>query len=108
MLYRNNQESEDAKNLINEYLKMILTSDETMEEQAIEYIFNTKIGRNYFAKMVYLPKFKENQNHCLSVKGFDYLFKMISLAIMSIIQEDNPNDYEDAFLLTKCLFKYYK
>jgi len=87
---------------------MILTSEETKEIQEIDYIFNTKIGRNYFAKNVYLPKFKENQNHCLSVKCFDYLYKLISSAIMSIIQEDNLNDYEDGILLTKCLFKYYK
>ncbi len=87
---------------------MILTSEETMETKEIDYIFNTKLGRSYFAKIVYLPKFKENQNHCLSVKSFDYLYKMIYSAIMNIIREDNLNDYEDAILLTKCLFKYYK
>ena len=105
------EESEEAKNTITEYLKMLLTSEEyTMDQTKIQfdYIFNTKLGRNFFAKNVYLPKFKENKIHCLSNKCFDQMFKIISSAIMSIVQEDNINDYGDAILLTNCLFRYYK
>lgn len=89
---------------------MLLTSEESSFDQNkinFDYVFNTKIGRNFFAKNVYLPKFKENKNHCLSNKNFDQMFKIISSAIMGIV-DDNLNDYEDGISLTNCLFRYYK
>ena len=97
--------------MINDYLKMILTSEESKGEKDIDYIITTKFGRSHFSKMVYLTKFKEEQNHCLSLKSFDYLFKIISSAIMSITEDNNDSNnsqLEEAVLLTKCLFKYYK
>ena len=52
---------------------------------------------------ILLKKFKENKNHCLSNKNFEQMFKIISSAIMSIV-EDNISDYNDGILLTNCLF----
>jgi len=90
---------------------MLLTSEEfLMDETKInfDFIFNTKVGRNFFAKNVYLTKFKEKKNHCLSNKNFEQMFKIISSAIMSIIVEENTKDFNDGILLTSCLFRYYK
>lgn len=87
----------------------MLTSEESSLDQNkinFDYIFNTKMGRNFFAKNVYLPKFKENKNHLLLNKHFDQMFKIISSALMSI--QDDINDYEEGILLTNCLFRYYK
>jgi hypothetical protein len=96
--------------MINEYLRMVLTSEPLLpiQKSNMHSLFTTNFGRSYFCKILFQSKFKEHKSHCLADESFNDLYHMIFGVIVSMQNEDNLSNIENAKLLTKSSFFYYR
>ena len=104
-------EQEEIKSIISEYLRMIFTSEKLIPIQTsnLDTLFNTSFGRSYFCKSVFQSKFKEYQGHCLAKESFEDLNKLLFGALLVLSNlEENPLTFEQARLVTKSSYFYYK
>jgi hypothetical protein len=99
---------EDNKNMISDYLRLILTSEELGQERItkIETLLKSRSIRSYFSKCLYQDKFENEQLQVLSNKGFEDMAYMIFHALL--MSNNNPNQYDDIRLMTISSFSYYK
>jgi hypothetical protein len=90
---------------------MILTSEPLLliQKNNMQSLFNSSFGRSHFSKILFQPKFKEYKLHCLANESFNDLFHMIFNALLYLqSSEENVTNFENARLLTKSTFYYYK
>ena len=99
---------EDNKNLISDYLKMILTSEELGQERMnkFETLFKSKTIRSYFAKCLYQEKFANDKTQILNDKSFEDLNYIIFHGLL--MSNNNIQQYDDIRLMTVSSFFYYK
>ena len=93
--------------MITEYLRLILSSKNVTELQRRNFmnVLKHKETKHYFTKNLYQEKFVENKIHLLSEKSFSDLYNTIVIILLECNEE---SDNEDARLITKSLFFYYK
>jgi hypothetical protein len=92
--------------IIKDYTNNLLTSNCEGNVQEIAILLNSRIARSKLASLLYQEKFRENHKHLLDSSSFDNL-KVLVFSSLLAFQTQNA-DYEDARLLTKSLFYYYK
>ena len=94
---------------------LLFTSKKLEDEQLtnLELIFEYPNGRKYLCESLFLPKFKDLnfKLHYLGNDSYDSMFMIIDRGLKylsSINSNINIEVFENAILLIKCSFHYYK
>jgi len=98
---------EEIGNLVNDYLRQILTSRpmKDLQRKNMLVILKSREARCHLSKLIFQSKFKEQKSHCLSDESFADLRLLI---FYSLLDMNDKYEYDAARLITKSSFFYYK
>jgi uncharacterized protein YbcV (DUF1398 family) len=99
---------EQTKEIINDYLKMIITAEHytQIDNSTIINAVKTKYGRSHFSNILFQNKFKESKTQILCEKSFEDLYHIIYNSM--VFFPNDPSQFEDVMKVTKSTFYYYK
>lgn len=92
--------------IIKDFTNSLLTSNNEGNVHEIAILLNSRNARSKLASFIYQEKFKENHKHLLDDFSYDNLRILLFSSLLAF--QTQIADYEDARLITKSIFFYYK
>jgi hypothetical protein len=97
---------EQINEIIKDYTNNLLTSTAKDKVTDIAILLNSRPARSKLVSLLFQEKFKDNHKHLLDDSSFNDLKHLAFSSLLAF--QTQATDYEDAHLMTKSLFFYYR